>query len=328
MKKLALKQQIIFCKTLSLLLGSGVPVMKALDIVNAPEKMKADVRSGGTLSSAMSSYFDSEAVLLCSLGETSAQLDKTLLSAAGELERKKKFNEKLIGSLSYPAIVLLMSFVSIAVFVCVIVPQISAVSSSMGIDQPFMVTAMIFFFERVLPVSAMALVISTLAFFFLQKGRSKEPPEKLVMAFPVIGKILKRSACAKIARSCAVLTGAGVPFSKALGDIIGMTGSGCYKNALTKVRERIEAGAGLSDAFSEEPLMDKTLTELICAGEEAGDLELMLNVAADILEGETWRSVKTLAGAAEPFATVLVGVFVGFAVMTMFSPILKIMSSL
>lgn len=328
MKKYPIKQQIIFCKTLALLLGSGVPVMKALDIVNAPEKMKAQVRSGGTLSQAMSFFFNREAALLCSLGETSAQLDKTLLSAASELERKKKFREQLTGSLSYPAVVLLMSLVSIAVFACVILPQVSSVSSSMGISQPFMVTALLFFFERMLPFTAAVLALSMIMFFYFNRGRSGEPAEKIVLAFPVIGRILKRSSCAKIARASAVLIGAGVPFSRAIGEVVFVTRSSCFKNALERIRVRVESGSGISDAFAKEQLMDRTLTELINAGEEAGDLELMLNAAADILEDDTWTAVKTLAGAAEPLATVLVGVFVGFSVLTMFSPILKIMSSL
>jgi type IV pilus assembly protein PilC len=146
--------------------------------------------------------------------------------------------------------------------------------------------------------------------------------------FPVLGDTVKKFVSAKIIRMLTTLLKSSVPAVEALEEVISSQESVIYRAALERIKYRIENGSHLSDAFSKEPYFEKIISRMLLVGEESGQMEELLEGIASVMEEEAQNKIKILISIIEPLSTVFVGIIVGFIVITMMSPMVKILSSL
>ena len=123
-------------KRLSVLLRSGIPLVKALKVCGFPVQAIDRVSSGNPLHGALGGFFSQHSLALIRIGEHSGAVEKMLDAAADDILRQKKVIEDIMKSLFYPMAVLAMVFASMILFTFFIMPQFSGLFTQMGLHIP------------------------------------------------------------------------------------------------------------------------------------------------------------------------------------------------
>lgn len=313
---------------MSRLIKGGVPLAKALGIADIPEKAAEMIMDGKAVSDSIEQYFSRDVIDLVRIGERTGELDTMFLKAAQILERKKEFRSKLTKALAYPLIVLSASLMTLIGFIVVGIPKMNEIFISFGMPPPRSLAVMSNI-SKMTPLIGIVIIfaISVLS-FCTSKGMFRRELEFVKYNIPFFGKIAAKLETSMICRNISMLLRSGMPFLEALGHAEKSVKPVTYKSALQKVAEKISSGCTPSDAFRGEKCFDSDMTRILAAAQESACLEDVLEGSADILEEEAHENIKAATLLVEPLSTVLVGAVVGFVVIQMFSPMMKIMGSL
>ena len=140
-----------------------------------------------------------------------------------------------------------------------------------------------------------------------------------------IGGIIQKVALARFSRTFAALVGAGVPMLEAI-EITGRTsGNKVVELAMQGVHDSVRRGGTLAEPMRGARLaFPPMVVQMIAVGEETGGLDHMLSKIADFYEDEVAAAVKALTSIIEPVMIVVVGIIVGFVVISMYMPMFKV----
>lgn len=327
-KVLPVKKQIAVCNKLAMLLNAGMPISKAVKMSGMPEACEKSILDGENISKAIEPYFDRTVTSFSSIGEKTAGIDKMFRLAAEVMEFNSSLKQKIIGAFIYPSIVFLTSIMTAVFFVMYIIPQMAGVFSSIGTELP---PSSIFLMNvsAAMPYMIVFLLIfSVILAVLIKRGAFSERIEKLKFRLPILGKIFRKMTAAEISKNISFLLMAGMPAVDVLHEASKMTSSKIYSDALARIKDMVEGGTSISSAFSKETMFEKEFSEMLMVGEETGNIDTIIEGMSKVLEEEAHCSIKTAAALIEPLSTVFVGVFVAFIVITMMSPMVKILTSL
>lgn len=150
--------------------------------------------------------------------------------------------------------------------------------------------------------------------------------DRLILKAPIIGVIVNKSAIARFARTQAIIFSAGVPLVDGLDTVAAATGNRVYESAIKRIKHDVSTGISLERAMHGAKLFPHMVMQMVASGEEAGELETMLEKVADFYEGQVDDAVEGLASLIEPIMIVLLGGIVGTMVLAMYLPIFKMAS--
>ena len=139
-----------------------------------------------------------------------------------------------------------------------------------------------------------------------------------------IGDVVQKVALARFARTLGTLSAAGVPILQALEITATSSGNWVVENALLKSLDAIREGIPIYKPLEEESVFPPMVTRMIAVGEEAGDIDGMLQKIAEFYESEVDAAVKVLTSIIEPLMIVVVGGIVGAIVISMYLPMFRI----
>jgi len=148
--------------------------------------------------------------------------------------------------------------------------------------------------------------------------------DRVLINFPLIGIILKKSALARFSRTLSITFGAGVPLVDGMDTVGAATGNRVYQQAVQTVKNDVSTGRGLENSMSATGVFPNMMLQMVASGEESGELEVMLDKVADFYEREVDDAVDGLASIIEPFMIVLLGTIIGTMVLAMYLPIFKL----
>ena len=148
--------------------------------------------------------------------------------------------------------------------------------------------------------------------------------DKMSLAIPVIGPILRKAAIARFARTLATMFGAGVPLVEAMKSVAGATGNIIYQDAVLRMRDEISTGMRMQRAMENTGLFPNMVVQMIAVGEESGSLDEMAAKVADFYEADVDAAVDGLSSLLEPLIMVVLGTLVGGLVIAMYLPIFKL----
>ncbi|MCW5566945.1 MAG: type II secretion system F family protein [Dokdonella sp.] len=336
------KDIMFFTRQLCTMLGSGIAVVQALDMVGNSNKktkvkeliltIKSDVESGTSLSKALSRhhlYFDD---LYCSLvhaGEEAGVLEVLLDKIATYLEKSEALKAKVKKALTYPAIVLLFAFVVTAILLIFVIPTFEDLFKGFGAELPALTRFVIDLsnvFQKYWYLILGAPVVAIVAFIQARK-RSRtfyQWLDRVVLQIPLIGDLVATSANARFARTLSTLFSGGVPLVDAMTSVAGATGNYVYEKAVLEMREAVSIGQQLNFAMRQSSLFPDMVIQMVAIGEEAGALDKMLFKIAEFYEQEVNNAVDALSSLLEPLIMVILGVLVGGMVIGMYLPIFKL----
>lgn len=298
------------------------------------QRMLVAVRSklmeGRTLADCLAEFPESFPELYRSAvaaGEQSGKLDRVLERLAGFLEERQQIGQRVIAALIYPALLSLVAFAIVSGLLGYVVPQVVGVFEQLQTQLPWptrMLLAMSAFVRVFGPWLLLALIGAGIAFrLALARPPFRLRMHALLMRLPLIGALLRAQDTARFARTLSIATAASVPLLEAL-----RLGSATLtllplREAISAAIARVREGGSLSRALAESGRFPPLLTRLVGSGEKSGELEPMLDHAADLQEKQVQGALGALVAILEPLLIVAMGAIVLFMVLAILLPIFE-----
>ncbi len=338
-KKIKPKDVAIASRQIATMLGAGIPIAQSYKAIAAGsdhakiqevfDTIRMDVEGGTNLSDALAKHpkqFDSLYTSLVSVGERSGNLDDLMEKIATYKENIEEIKAKVKGAMWYPVAVLVVGFIVTALLLVFVIPQFESLFSSFGASLPALTAAMIelsrgFRDNWVVIFGVLFGTIAILVMTYRRSAAMRHNVDRLSLKMPVFGTILRKSAIARYARTMATMFGSGVTLVDGLESVAGATGNMVYHDACLEIREEVSTGQALSIAMAQTGLFPTMVLQMTATGEESGELESMLNKAADFYEREVREAVDNMSKLIEPIMITVLGGIVGTLVIAMYLPI-------
>lgn len=340
-KRFSNKEIVLFTNQLSTLIESGVNIIKAVNIISnqtANKYLKSvlnevtnRVKDGKSLSDSLSLHPDIFSNLYTSTirtGESSGNLKDVLKRLSDFYEKEEEFKNSLRSSLTYPFFVLLVSVLTIFVLLIFVIPRITSMFEDMGQILPLSTRVLIAasdFFHRFWP--ALFAVIIVLIFLFkrlIKNQRGKLLWDGFKLKLKMLGPVILKTEISRLMRTLSLLLSSGIPITSALNKTIPTINNQVLKIEIEKLYSQINKGSSLSEALKNSKLFPDFVTSIIAIGEETGSLDKSLKRIAGDYELEVDRALKVLLRLLEPTIILVMGLIVGFIVLSMLLPIFQI----
>ena len=336
----------IFARQFSTMLDAGVSLIRCLDVLQAQTNnarlrkilmdLSARVESGESLSRSMARHpkaFSQLIIGLIRAGEVGGVLEESLQRIAGFLEKDVELRRKIRSALTYPVIVLLAAIGIVIFLVSWLVPQFAQLFRELGIQNlpaptQFLVDLSALFTQRwyVVIIAVVAILIAYKLFVSTRVGR--RVADRVKLRVPVFGPLHHKIVMARFSRTMGTLLASGVPILQAMETVAGVVGNSVVSDAVIESRARIREGEKIADPLQRSKMFPPMVVHMVSVGEESGSLDHMLNKIADFYENEVEMTIATLTASIEPVMIVLLGVIVLFIVISMFLPMVEVISNL
>ena len=338
-----LKDLAIMSRQFATMIGAGLSLLRALSILTEQTESKPlarvlalvrdDVEAGQSISESLAKHpltFPPIMVNMVRAGEAGGFLDGALNSIAENFEKEVKLRGTIKSAMTYPVIVLGMSFVAVLIMLIFIVPIFQDMFTGLGGALPLPTQLLVTLSESMIYIVPIGVVLGVAFALWWRRNKHTEQVRRrldpLRLKLPVFGLLLKKIAVARFSRNFANMLGAGVPILQAL-KIVGETsGNWAIENALTEVGEAVRRGKSISEPLREHPVFPAMVVQMIAVGEDAGTLELMLDKIADFYDQEVQSATEQLTAMIEPLLIAFLGVVIGGMVIALYLPIFSIAS--
>jgi type II secretory pathway component PulF len=330
------KQEIAaFCDQLRMLLASGAPLLQALQIANRLAKkpgyfdrLIAKVEQGEALSVAFSGYFPPLVTSSLHSAERAGNLEEVLRQLSSHYEAEVEQESKIKSALVYPLFIVVLCLISLLVMVVFVLPGFKSLLSDMEGELPLLTRIMIGFGEALanywfIPVAAV-LPLKVMGKRYRQTDRGKRQVDQLLFK---IGPI-RRAQTMPCFRSLGSLLRGGVPINRALQTVAAAAPNLVLREKLSLAGGMVENGELLSQSLKQQGLLTEELSRIVAVGENTGQLAEMLLGVANYYDKEQAVSIKRYTALLEPVLTLTVGLFVGLLALSMFLPLINMLSKL
>ncbi|WP_437191680.1 type II secretion system F family protein [Planctomicrobium sp. SH527] len=339
------KKLTTFTRQLSTLQDAGLPILRSLRILEGQNKPGAlknalmgvieDVESGNTLSEAMAKQpkaFDNLYVNMVKAGEAGGALEVILQRLAEFKERAQSLKRKVQGAMIYPVAVITVATAIVSFIMVFIIPKFKAIFSDFGVELPAMTTALIGVSDAVVNYWFLGPVIP-LSMYFGYKIIKKNKTgayiiDRVLLKVPLLGQIISKSTVARTCRTLGTLIASGVPILEALSIARDTAGNEVFRKAFEHIHSSIREGESMAVPLRETRIVDDLVVNMVDVGEETGALDNMLYKVADVYDEEVSVLVEGLINMLEPLMVVVLGLIVGFIVIALFMPLVKLLNDL
>ena len=337
----------LFTRQLATLLRSGVPLLRALDVMERQEKnaklasiisgLAENVRAGNSFSDGLTQYpkiFDKLYVNMVRAGEAGGILETVLDRLAGFMEKSLRLRKRVKSAMIYPSVVIFVAIVIVVLLMVVVVPKFEEIFANMlkGAALPQITQIVVGssrFVQENIVVVLVALVgaVVFLRIFFKTKvgGRAKD---LVVFKLPKIGDLLGKANIARFTRTFGTLLSSGVPILDALVITREVVSNRYFADAIGRIHDQVRDGETVAAPMSNENIFPSMVTSMVEVGEETGELDQMLTRVADNYDEDVDNAVNGITSIIEPVMIVFLAVVVGFIVIALFMPIIKIIETL
>ncbi|HEY3415271.1 MAG TPA: type II secretion system F family protein [Armatimonadota bacterium] len=341
------KDLTMFCRQFSTMINAGVSLVRCLAVLEqqaGSPNLKAVIREvqysvegGETLTRSLSRFpriFTNLFIGLVRAGEVGGVLDETLERLATFLEDDLKLKRKVKSAMTYPVLVLVIAVLIVIGLVTFIVPKFISLFKDFDMTLPGPTLFLISVSNFMTNVKNDIILVATLFMLSIGINRFKATKtgkriwDKLMLKLPVIGNLNHKIALARFSRTMSTLLVSGVPILQALETVAGAIDNEVISMALLDARAAIREGERIADPLERSKLFPPMVLQMITIGEETGSLDAMLSKVADFYESEVDAALESLTAALEPMLIVFLGGVVGFIVVAMFMPLVKLINGL
>jgi general secretion pathway protein F len=331
----------ILTRQMATLLGSGIPMIGAItavidqvehrDLKAALMDVRERVSQGSSLSDALSGhplYFGELYVNMVRAGEAGGNLDKVLFRVADYLHAQNRMRAKVVASLTYPIIMLVIGVGVVVVLLTYVVPKILEVIQKQGnaaLPLPteilLLVSGFMWNYWWLLAAAGAGLAAAYWHAYRTPGGRLWIDTVKLQI--PVVGSLMKKASISRFAITFATLLESGLPVLEAMGVVKRVVDNALLAEALETVRQKIAEGADIATPLKQSKVFPPVVGYMIGVGEESGRLEELLKKTAQAYDEEVEVAAQKLTALLEPLMIVIMAFVVGFIVLSILLPILQ-----
>ena len=338
MKKVSFSDIVNFTRQLSTMVTAGLSIPDALNILKTQStntllqevlgNIERNIVGGGNLGDALSKYpqyFSTIYISLVRAGEASGQLDKVLAQLADTLEGQREFRNKVVGALIYPAIIVVGMVAVVIIMMIVVMPRLTDLYKDFGIELPWSTQLLISISNFIIYKWWVVIILLAAAFYAFRRWKVTEAGEfvldSLILKLPLFGVLQQKLILVEFTRTLSMLIGSGIHILDALRILKGSLGNVLFRNAIEDVAKKVEKGFPLGDMFAAHKEFPPIVSQMVKVGEETGKLDETLLKISKYFQAETEGMVKGLTTAIEPIIMVVLGVGIGFIVISVITPI-------
>ncbi len=343
------KDLAIFTRQFSVMIDAGLPLVQCLDILSQQQQNKyfqqvlaqvrQDVEEGSTLAAAMSRHpkvFDQLYSNMVEAGETGGILDLILQRLSTFIEKIVKLKRDVVSALIYPAAVILLAIVAIAVIMIVVIPQFQNIFMGLlGPGEPLplptrIVVGISSFLAGWGGLSLLVLIVgASVAFHFYYKTPSgRKRIDGLLLKLPIFGSICLKIAIARFSRTLSTLLSSGVPILQSLDITARTAGNVIIEEGIISIRTAVEQGKSFVEPLRAADIFPHMVSQMVGIGEQTGALDSMLGKIADFYEQEVDAAIANLLTLMEPALIGFLGVTIGGIVISMYLPMFSLIGKL
>lgn len=333
----------VMTRQLATLLKAGVSLVEALAaMVDQVEKeklkrilsdVKQRVNEGSSLGDALNSHvkvFGPLFVNMIRAGESSGALDSVLLRLAEFTEGQARLRSKIIGTMIYPAIMMVIGGGVLIMLMTVVVPKVTKIFTDMKVTLP--ITTRILIWSSTFLQDWWFIVVPLFfvgAFVFYRwTGSEKGKPvwDRIVLKVPVFGPLVRQLAVARFTRTLATLLKSGVPLLNALDIVKNVITNSTMSAVIDTARDAIREGESIANPLKKSGEFPPLVYHMVGIGERSGQLEDMLLNVAESYESSVEVRIGALTALLEPMMIVLMGAVIAFVAFSILMPILQMNS--
>lgn len=334
----------IFCRQFVSMTQAGVSLIDALRMLaeqtenkklsGAIKNIQTSVEKGESLANSMKEQ-GFLPTLLCNMteaGEASGSLDVALNRMAIHFEKDAKVKALVKKAAIYPIIVCIVAVVVVIVMLTTVIPSFTSMFDDMDMELPGITKAVMAMSDFMVAKWYLVIlgIVGLIVLFRLFK--SSQPGEylfaKIGLKAPLFGALTVKTASARFARTLSTLMAAGIPLIEAVEVTANIMDNKIVKDALHKCKEEIIQGVPLSTPLQKCGVFPPMVYHMTRIGEEAGDMEAMLEKLADYYEEEVEMATQSLMAALEPLIIVLLAGIVGILVGSVMAPMAQMYTGL
>ncbi|HEX5470293.1 MAG TPA: type II secretion system F family protein [Lacipirellulaceae bacterium] len=331
---------------LSALLGSGVPLLRSLEVIRdqTPHKnlrtviedVHTRVQEGSTLGDAMARHpraFGELATSIVRAGGEGGFMEEALDRLAKFTEQQDELKGKVIGALAYPTILFILGTGVVNVLIIFFVPKFEGIFADLRKRGELpAVTDWLLWLSHTMQSYGIFIVAAIIFLgWFIYKRLQTEDGRLLLdrwrLKMPLASGIYLSLAVSRFCRVLGTLLGGGVPIVRSLEISADSTGNRVLAAAVRDAAENISAGQSLAAPLQASGQFPPDVVEMIAVGEQSNNLETVLPHVADSLERDTWRRLDLFVRLLEPLMLLLLASIVLVVVIALLVPVLRMSST-
>lgn len=341
LRKISRREVALFTSQLCNLLGSGVHILNSLEIISRQTANKyfksvindivSRVKDGKSLSASLSFYpdvFPGLYVPVIHSGEVGGKIEESLERLSNFLEKEEEFKNSLRAALTYPFFIVIVGISTIIVLLTFVIPRLTLMFQDLGQALPLPTRILMDFSAFLRAWWWLFLAVPAVLIFGFR--RLKQIPEQRLLwdrfklRIYLFGELILKGEISRLMHTLALLLSSGITITSALEISIAVVENAALKSELEKFNEQIKNGSSLSRCLNESKFFPGFVTNIVAVGEETGSLEKSLERISLDYEKDVDRKIKAVTRMLEPVIILVMGLIVGFIVLSMLLPIFQI----
>ena len=341
--RIKIRDLVIFTRQFATLISSGMSLLESLIVLEKQttntkfktivSEIRMYIESGHSLSESMERHpniFNRLYVNLIRAGEAGGVLDRIMNDLAEFLEKEEEIKLKIRNKTAYPKFVLAFAVVISMVIIIFLVPSFQGIYNELGAELP-MITQVVISIGNLFKKFYFYIILFVVVFGgrylfrrFVRSPRGRYLMDRLKIHIPKFGDLFKKMSLSRFSRHFGILLATGVPLLNSLEIAKGVADNVLIDNALEKIRKGIREGENISDSMSDMEVFPPMMVQMIAVGERTGTLDEMSSRIADFYEKEVSNSIDVLVTILEPIMLLVVALFIGMIVISMYLPMFNI----
>lgn len=325
-----------FSRQIAAFVRTGIPIIDAVRVVEEGTgnkrfrailgEVREQLEGGVPFSEALTPHaavFPPYYLGILRSAELTGQLDTVLDQLAIYIERDMEARSRVKSALTYPAVVGVMSVLTMVVMVAYVLPKFVDFFKELDSQLPLPTRMLLGFSDLfsnywwLMLAIIVLLVIANMA--ITRNDDARVARGKFLMGLPVIGPIIRYSAVERFCRIIGAMMRAGVPLPETMAAAIESTNNAVFERQLRVARDEMLEGEGVADPLARTELFPLAAIQMIRVGEETGTLDQQIESAANFYSVETEYKLKRLTDLFEPAVVIFMGLIVGFVAVALIS---------
>lgn len=343
--RLKAKHLALFCRQFAIMLGTGLSLVDALELLEQQQEepafarvlqdVRLEVASGMAFTRALDKHrhvFPHVFIHLVEAGEVSGALPEVLDRLAQYYEREDELRKKISDALMYPAIISGVSVLMVIVLLFVVLPMLVANFAGFGVETPAITLAVLnardWLLQHWYIVIGGLVVLTFLYRYYVSTQQGSLVRDSVRLAIPVLGEMQKMVIFSRFCRTLALLLNSGIPMLQTLQILERLMDNVVVKKAVQGAKVGVERGEGISPSLSQYKTFPKMLVQMVAVGEETGNLETVLEQVADYYDREVNFIVASFTKLLEPVIMLVLAVVVLFILISVYLPMMQMVTSI
>jgi len=331
------EELVLFTRQLCTMLRAGVPMLRALEILDSQTEnarlrsvvvsLSRDVREGSTLSAAMRKHpgvFSALYTGMIRAGESSGSLVEVMDRLIYVIQHETKVRSDVRAALQYPMIVLGALAVAFFILLTFVVPRFESLFGKAGLLLPLPTRICLALSGLIrghwIGMLGGTAVLVVAVGFAVRTAGGRYARDSLLMSMPLIGPLIRKAAISRFASIFAILQATGVAVLDSMRILSDTIGNAVLERSLRRTQGLLRQGHGIAGPLKAAGCFTPMLVNMVAIGEESGNLDEMLREIARHYDAEVEYATKKLSDAIGPALIVALAVVVGFFALAIYMP--------